>query len=317
MRSLLKQTSLAATDFIYPIFVQETATENTDIAMMPGIKRLHFSDITDEIESIVNVGIPAIMLFGIPATKDKMGSLAFDKKGIVQQAASIIRQSFGDEIVIMADVCLCQYTLSGHCGIIHDSVDGTKYLDNDTSVNILAKIAVSQAEAGVDVVTPSAMMDGQVTAIRSALDNAGFSDTLIMSQSAKHKSAFYAPFRDATECAPQFGDRATYQVPYTNSRESILEMESDVSEGADIIMVKPALAYLDIVSEARKQFDLPISTYSASGEYAMIRAAAAAGYVDEKQIALEVLHSIKRAGADMMVTYFAKDVAQYLSEETK
>lgn len=273
---------------------------------MPGTQRIPMSDITDEIESIRDLGIPAVMLFGIPATKDDRGSSAFDENGIVQRAASQIKENFGDGMVVMADVCLCQYTESGHCGMI--SEDGRR-IDNDSSLKVLAATAVSQASSGVDVVSPSAMMDGQVAAIRRALDDSGFGDVAIMSHSAKHKSGFYSPFRDAAECAPKFGDRATYQVPYTNPREAMLEVESDVAEGVDIIMIKPALAYLDLIAEARRRFDIPVSAYSVSGEYAMVMAAAASGYINGTQIALEIIHSIKRAGADMIVTYFARDVA--------
>ncbi len=305
MRSLVRETTVTPTDLVCPVFVQENLAERTAVDSMPGIQRLPLSDITGEIESIRETGIPAVMLFGIPASKDDAGSSAFDSGGIVQQAASRIRQSFGDDVVIMADVCLCQYTPSGHCGIVSS---GGK-IDNDPSLDILARIAVSQAEAGADVVSPSAMMDGQVAAIRAALDDAGHDDVLIMPHSAKHRSEFYSPFRDAAECAPRFGDRATYQGPYTNARESIMEVEADVAEGADIVMIKPALAYLDLISEARRRFDLPISAYSVSGEYALVRAAADAKYVDGTRIALEILHAIKRAGADMIVTYFAKDVA--------
>ena len=309
MRSLVRETVVSPTDLICPVFVQEGLSERVTVDSMPGIQRLPLSDVTGEVESIKEAGIPAIMLFGIPASKDDAASSAFDQGGIVQRAASQIRDAFGDGIVVMADVCLCQYTSSGHCGVISHGTGGTKQIDNDTSLEILAKTAVSQAESGVDVVSPSAMMDGQVAAIRAALDDSGFADVLIMSHSAKHRSGFYSPFRDAAECAPQFGDRATYQVPYTNAREAMLEVESDVSEGVDMVMIKPALAYLDLIAEARRRFDLPVSAYSVSGEYALVRAAAAAGYVDGVQIALEVLHSIKRAGADIIVTYFAKDVA--------
>ena len=313
MRSLVRETTLLPSDLICPVFVQEGIDERIAVKSMPGMQRLPLSDVTGEVESIKDAGIPAIMLFGIPSSKDDAGSSAFDGDGIVQRAASEVRRAFGDDIVIMSDVCLCQYTRSGHCGIIRGGSGqgggGSPAIDNDSSLEVLAKIAVSQAESGVDVVAPSAMMDGQVHAIRTALDDSGFSDVLIMSHSAKHRSGFYSPFRDAAECAPQFGDRSTYQMPYTNAREAMLEVETDVEEGADIVMIKPALAYIDLVAEARRRLDLPVAAYSTSGEYALVRAAAAAGYVDGTQIALEMLHSIKRAGADMIVTYFAKDVA--------
>ena len=316
MRSLVRETTLLPSDLVCPVFVQEGIDERITVKSMPGMQRLPLSDVTGEVESIKSAGIPAIMLFGLPSSKDDAGSSAFDGDGIVQRAASEVNRAFGDDIVIMSDVCLCQYTLSGHCGIVRDNPGrGNPAIDNDSSLEVLAKIAVSQAESGVDVVAPSAMMDGQVSAIRTALDDSGFSDVLIMSHSAKHRSGFYSPFRDAAECAPQFGDRSTYQMPYTNAREAMMEVETDVEEGADIIMIKPALAYLDLVAEARRRLDLPVAAYSTSGEYALVRAAAAAGYVDGAQIALEMLHSIKRAGADIIVTYFAKDVAGLLSAE--
>jgi len=312
MRDLVRQTVVTPNDLICPVFVQEDLKERVMIESMPGMQRIPVSDIVQETESIVDLGIPALMLFGIPSVKDAAGTSAFASDGIVQQAASRIRENFGDRVVIMTDVCLCQYTASGHCGII--SSDDSTIL-NDASLEVLAKTAVSQAQSGANVVSPSAMMDGQVSTIRHALDDSGFSDVAIMSHSAKHKSGFYSPFRDAAECAPQFGDRATYQVPYTNAREAVMEVESDVAEGVDIVMIKPALAYLDLISETRRRFDLPVSAYSVSGEYALVRAAASVGYVDGLQISLEILHSIKRAGADMIVTYFAKDVAGSLLAE--
>ena len=319
MRSLVRETTLLPSDLVCPVFVQEGINERVTVRSMPGMQRLPLSDVTGEVESIKSAGIPAIMLFGLPSSKDDAGSSAFDRDGIVQRAASEVSRAFGDDIVIMSDVCLCQYTLSGHCGVIRDGHDrsggGSPVIDNDSSLEVLAKIAVSQAESGVDVVAPSAMMDGQVSAIRTALDDSGFSDVLVMSHSAKHRSGFYSPFRDAAECAPQFGDRSTYQMPYTNAREAMMEVETDVEEGADIVMIKPALAYLDLVAEARRRLDLPVAAYSTSGEYALVRAAAAAGYVDGMQIALEMLTSIKRAGADIIVTYFAKDVAGSLLAE--
>lgn len=321
MRSLVRETTLLPSDLICPVFVQEGIDERVAVKSMPGMQRLPLSDVSGEVELIKGAGIPAVMLFGIPSSKDDAGSSAFDENGIVQRAASEIRRAFGDGIVIMSDVCLCQYTRSGHCGIVRGGPGrgggggGNPAIDNDSSLEVLAKIAVSQAESGVDVVAPSAMMDGQVHAIRTALDDSGFSDVLIMSHSAKHRSGFYSPFRDAAECAPQFGDRSTYQMPYTNAREAMMEVETDVEEGADIVMIKPALAYIDLVAEARRRLDLPVAAYSTSGEYALVRAAAAAGYVDGTQIALEVLHSIKRAGADMIVTYFARDVAGSLLAE--
>ncbi|QLH04354.1 porphobilinogen synthase [Nitrosopumilus oxyclinae] len=309
MRNLVQETTLSPNDFICPVFVQEGLNERIKVESMSEIERLPLSDVNEEVATIIDLGIPAIMLFGIPSEKDEAGSSAFDDNGIVQKAISQIREKFGDKIVIMADVCLCQFTSTGHCGIIQ----GDK-IDNDTSLDTLAKIAVSQAKAGVDTVSPSAMMDGQVSAIRKALDVAGFTDVSIMSHSAKHRSNFYSPFRDAAECAPKFGDRKTYQVPYTNAREAMMEVETDIEEGVDIIMIKPALAYLDLISETRRKYNVPVSAYSVSGEYALVKAASQLGYVNEKDITLEILHSIKRAGADMIVTYFAKSASRFLQE---
>jgi len=309
MRELVQQTTLSPKDFICPVFVQEDLEERIKVESMSEIERLPLKDVNDEVSTIIDLGIPAIMIFGIPTVKDESGSSSFDENGIVQKAISQIREKFGDKIVIMADVCLCQFTSTGHCGIIH----GDK-IDNDISLQTLAKIAVSQAKAGADTVSPSAMMDGQVAAIRKALDDEGFTDVSIMSHSAKHRSNFYSPFRDAAECAPKFGDRKTYQVPYTNARESMMEVETDIQEGVDIVMIKPALSYLDLIAETRRKYNVPVSAYSVSGEYALVKAAAQLGYVNEKDITLEILHSIKRAGADMIVTYFAKSASKFLQE---
>ena len=309
MRELVVQTRLSPKDFICPVFVQEDLKTRVKVESMSEIERLPLEEVNEEIETIIKLGIPAIMLFGIPTQKDEAGSSAFDDNGIVQKAIRQIREKFGDKIVIMADVCLCQFTSTGHCGIIQ----GDK-IDNDISLKTLAKIAISQAKAGVDTVSPSAMMDGQVAAIREALDKEGFTDVSIMSHSAKHRSNFYAPFRNAAECAPKFGDRKTYQVPYTNSREAMMEVESDINEGVDIVMIKPALSYLDIISETRRKFNVPVAAYSVSGEYALVKAASQLGYVNEDDITSEILTSIKRAGADMIVTYFAKSASRFLQQ---
>ena len=309
MRELIQETNLSPRDFICPVFVQEGLKTRTKVDSMSEIERLPLEDINEEVGIISDLGIPAIMLFGIPSYKDEKGSSAFDDKGIVQKAISQIRQNFGDKIVIMADVCLCQFTSTGHCGI----VQGNK-IDNDESLAVLAKTALSQARAGVDTVSPSAMMDGQVAAIRKALDDDGFTDVSIMSHSAKHRSSFYSPFRDAAECAPKFGDRKTYQVPFTNSREAIMEVQTDINEGVDIVMIKPALSYLDLIAETRRRFDVPVAAYSVSGEYALVKGAASKGWINEKDITEEILYSIKRAGADMIVTYFAKPAAKFLQE---
>lgn len=309
MRELIQETTLSPKDFICPIFVQEDLNERVKVESMSEIERLPLKDVNEEVSTIIDLGIPAIMLFGIPTKKDEAGTSAFDENGIVQKAIRQIREKFGDKIVIMADVCLCQFTSTGHCGIIQ----GNK-IDNDISLETLAKIAISQAKAGVDTVSPSAMMDGQVAAIRKALDDEGFTDVSIMSHSAKHRSNFYSPFRDAAECAPKFGDRKTYQVPFTNAREAMMEVETDIDEGVDIVMIKPALAYLDLIAETRRKYNVPVSAYSVSGEYALVKAASQLGYVNEKDITLEILHSIKRAGADMIVTYFAKSASRFLQE---
>ena len=309
MRELVQETSLDPRDFICPVFVQEDLKSRVKVDSMAEIERLPLDDLNDEVGTISDLNIPAIMLFGIPAKKDEEGTSSFDDKGIVQKAISQIRSNFGDKIVIMADVCLCQYTSTGHCGIIQNNK-----IDNDSSINTLAKIATSQARAGVDTVSPSAMMDGQVAAIRKALDNEGFTDVSIMSHSAKHRSSFYSPFRDAAECAPKFGDRKTYQVPFTNAREAMREVESDISEGVDIVMIKPALSYLDLIAETRRRFNIPVAAYSVSGEYALVKGAAKQGWINEQEITSEILHSIKRAGADMIVTYFAKSAAKFLQE---
>ena len=309
MRELVQETTLSPTDLICPIFIQEDLKTRQQVESMPDIERLTLDDLSDEIETISDLGIPAIMLFGIPTKKDEAGSSAFDDNGIVQKAITQIKKNFDDKLVIMADVCLCQYTSTGHCGISNDAK-----IDNDASNNTLAKIAVSQAKSGVDVVSPSAMMDGQVSAIRKALDNEGFFDVAIMSHSAKHRSSFYSPFRDAAECAPRFGDRKTYQVPFTNAREAMMEVEADINEGVDIVMIKPALSYLDLITETRKKFNVPVAAYSVSGEYALVKGAAMQGWINEKDITEEILYSIKRAGADMIVTYFAKHAAKFLQE---
>ena len=309
MRELVQQTTLSPRDLICPVFVQEDIKSRVKIESMSEMQRLPLGEINDEVGAISNLGIPAIMLFGIPTRKDEAGSSAFDDNGIVQKAITQIRQNFGNKIVIMADVCLCQFTSTGHCGIIR----GEK-VDNDASLDTLAEIAVSQAKAGVDTVSPSAMMDGQVATIRTALDENGFTDVSIMSHSAKHSSNFYAPFRDAAQCAPKFGDRKTYQVPYTNAREAMLEVETDINEGVDVVMIKPALAYLDLIAETRRKFNIPVAAYSVSGEYALVKAASQAGYINEKDITKEILYSIKRAGADMIVTYFAKSASKFIQE---
>ena len=309
IRELLEEVRLSPRDLICPIFVQEDLKSRIQGSSMPGMERLPLADVVTEVHSIAELKIPAVMVFGIPSHKDEHGTSAFTQNGIVQKTISEIRKNLGNDIAIMADVCLCQYTSSGHCGL----VKGDK-IDNDSSLETLAKVAVSQAQAGVDVVSPSAMMDGQVKAIRQGLDDAGFHDVAIMSHSAKHRSSLYSPFKDMAHSAPQFGDRKTYQLPYTNPKEAMREVETDIQEGVDIVMIKPALAYLDLISMTREKFNVPIAAYSVSGEYALVKAAAMAGYIDEKEVTLEILTAIKRAGADMIVTYFSKGAAKALNE---
>ena len=311
IRSLVQEVRLSVNDLVCPIFVEEGLKEKKSVGSMPDIVRLPLSEISNEVQNISDLKIPAVMLFGIPSQKDESGASAYAENGIVQKAISEIRSNFGDKISIMADVCLCQYTSSGHCGIING-----KKIDNDLSIKTLTDIAVSQAKMGVDVVSPSAMMDGQVSAIRKGLDDANFKDVIIMSHSAKHSSSFYSPFRDAAECAPQFGDRKTYQVPFTNPREAMREVEADIEEGVDIVMIKPALSYLDLIAEAKKKFNVPVSAYSVSGEYALVKAAANQGWIKEDEVTYEILSSIKRAGADFIVTYFAKLAAKLINENS-
>lgn len=304
LRELVCDIRVDPADLVCPVFIDETG-KGSAIESMPGMSRIAPGEVASEVANIRDLGIRGVMLFGVPTSKDDEGSGAFADDGVVQKAIRDIRGSLGDSIAIMADVCLCQYTSSGHCGLVANG----NTIDNDSSLKTLARTAVSQARAGVDVVSPSAMMDGQVGAIRKALDEGGFGDVAIMSHSAKHASSFYAPFRDAAACAPQFGDRRSYQVPYTSARASIQEVAADIEEGVDIVMIKPALAYLDIIAESRRRFDVPIAAYSVSGEYALVKKAAAEGMVCGDAITHEILTSIKRAGADIIVTYFAKEAA--------
>jgi porphobilinogen synthase len=310
IRDLMQEIHVSVKDLICPLFVQEGSKKPQIIGSMPEIQRIPLSKIIDEVQAISDLGIRAIILFGIPYRKDDNGSSAFDDNGVVQQSAALIRKHFGDKIAIITDVCLCQYTSHGHCGIVMN-----KKIDNDSSIDTLTKIAVSHARAGVDIVAPSAMMDGQVKAIREGLDEAGFTDIAIIGYSAKHASTLYAPFRDAAHCTPEFGDRRTYQMPFTNIGEAMREIDMDINEGVDIIMIKPAIPYLDIIYQVRKSTHLPVAAYSVSGEYALIKAAAMEGWVDENAVMKEFLTSIKRAGADMIITYHAKKMADLLLDQ--
>ena len=308
IRDLLQETHLSVTDLISPIFVQEGITTPQSIMSMPAIQRIPLASLVDIVDKIVKSGIKALILFGIPRLKDKNARSAYNDDGIVQQSVEIIRKHFSDKIVIITDVCLCQYTTEGHCGILL-----RKKIDNDESIKILAKVAVSHAHAGADIVAPSAMMDGQVAAIRTSLDETGFKDVAIMGYSAKHASPMYAPFRDAAHSSPLFGDRKAYQMPFTNPREALREIQADINEGVDIVMIKPALPYLDLIYQARKYTNLPICAYSVSGEYALVKAASDEGWIDEAAVVTELLTSVKRAGADMIITYHALKMAEILN----
>jgi porphobilinogen synthase len=310
MRRLVRETSLSVDDLIAPLFVRPGRKVRKSISSMPGQFQLSVDEAAKEAAALYRAGIPAVILFGIPSKKDRMGTGAYAANGIVQKAVKRIRKDVPDLLVI-TDVCLCEYTSHGHCGVIKKR--GKEFeVDNDATLKLLAKTALSQAKAGAHVVAPSAMMDGQVAVIRDALDKSGFEKTAIMAYSAKFASAFYGPFRDAAESPPQFGDRSTYQMDPANAREALRETELDVSEGADIVMVKPALAYMDIISLVRDEFDLPVACYNVSGEYAMVKAAAGKGWINERRTVLEILTSLKRAGADMILTYHAKDAAKWL-----
>jgi porphobilinogen synthase len=309
IRDLLQETHLSVKDLISPIFVQERITKREPIQSMPGIERIPPSELIDEVQAVLDLGVRAIMLFGIPFYKNKRDGYAFSDHGIVQDSVRVVRKHFGNRVAIITDVCLCQYTTHGHCGIV---VKGK--VENDKSVRTLAKVATSHAEAGTDMVAPSAMMDGQVKAIREGLDEDGYEDVAIISYSAKHASPLYGPFRDIACSRPQFGDRRTYQMSFTNPREAMHEIEEDIREGADIIMIKPAIPYLDLIYQAKKNTNLPICAYSVSGEYALIKAAADKGLIDEDSAMTESLTSIKRAGADLIITYFAKKMAGLLNE---
>ncbi|MEA2359547.1 MAG: porphobilinogen synthase [Solirubrobacteraceae bacterium] len=307
LRDLVRETRLDAGDLVLPLFVEEGLDGRAPIDAMPGVERLSLAAVVDEAGEAASLGIPGVLLFGIPAHKDEEGSGAWDDEGVVQLAIRAIKRAH-PELLVIADLCLCEYTSHGHCGLL--SADGS--VDNDASVELLARTAVAQARAGADIVAPSDMMDGRVGAIRAALDDEGFVDTPILAYSAKFASAFYGPFRDAADSTPAFGDRRGYQMDPANAREALREVRLDIQEGADMVMVKPALPYLDVVRRVRDETDLPVVAYNVSGEYAMVKAAANAGYLDERAAVLEALTSIRRAGADIVITYHAKDVARWL-----
>ena len=307
LRDLVRETRLDPGDFVYPLFVSAGADGREPIGAMPGIDRVSISAAVEEAGAAALLGIPAVLLFGIPDHKDEEGSGAWDEEGIVQLATRAIKETHPD-LLVMTDVCLCEYTSHGHCGLV--TADGR--VDNDASVELLARTAVSQARAGADIVAPSDMMDGRVGAIRAALDDDGLTDVPIVAYSAKFASAFYGPFREAADSAPAFGDRRAYQMDPANGDEAVREALLDVQEGADVVMVKPALPYLDVIRRVKDATRMPVAAYNVSGEYAMVKAAAAAGHIDERAVVLESLTAIRRAGADIVITYHAKDAARWL-----
>ena len=308
LRRMVRETTLAVDDFIYPLFACPGRDVREEIPSMPGVFHLSVDQIAEEAAAAFADGIPAVLLFGLPSQKDEVGSEAYADDGIIQQATRAIKAAT-PELMVVTDLCLCEYTSHGHCGVIHH---GT--VDNDATLPLLARTAVSQAAAGADLIAPSDMMDGRVGAIRQALDEHGYVETPIMAYSAKYASAFYGPFREAADSAPQFGDRRGYQMDPANAREALHEIALDIAEGADIVMVKPALLYLDVIRQARDHFSQPIAAYNVSGEYSMIKAAARNGWLNERQAALEALTAIKRAGADIVISYFARDAARWLRE---
>ncbi|MGG3478928.1 porphobilinogen synthase [Peribacillus frigoritolerans] len=313
MRALVRETQLHKEDLIYPIFVIDGKNVKNEINSMPGIYQLSMDNLGAEMDEVVSLGIKSVILFGVPFDhdKDEQGTGAFHHNGLVQEATRFIKKQY-PEVIVIADTCLCEYTSHGHCGV----VEGEKIL-NDASLDLLAKTAISQAEAGADIIAPSNMMDGFVAAIRAGLDEAGYEDIPIMSYAVKYASAFYGPFRDAANGAPQFGDRKTYQMDPANRLEAFREAESDVAEGADFLIVKPALSYMDIIRDVKNNFNLPIVSYNVSGEYSMVKAAAQNGWIDEKAIVMEMLTGLKRAGSDLIITYFSKEVARWINEDNQ
>lgn len=309
MRALVRENYLRAEDFIYPIFVIEGTNIKNEISSMPGIFQYSLDRLSEEMDEVTALGIKSVLLFGIPAEKDECGTGAYHDHGIVQEATRYIKQNY-PEIIVIADTCLCEYTSHGHCGVIEN-----EQVLNDPSLELLTQTAVSQAKAGADIIAPSNMMDGFVAAIRQGLDEAGFENIPIMSYAVKYASSFYGPFRDAAESTPQFGDRKAYQMDPANRREALREANSDVNEGADFLIVKPGMPYLDIVRDVRNEFNLPVVVYNVSGEYSMVKAAAQNGWIDEDRVVLEMLTGMKRAGADLIITYHAKDACCWLAAQ--
>ena len=306
VRSLIRETRLSASSFIYPLFVTHGQGVRQPIEPMPGCYHLSLDLLAEEVGQVAELGIPGVLLFGLPAEKDPLGTGAYDPEGIIQEAIKVIKQA-APQLLVVTDVCLCEYTDHGHCGVIENGK-----VDNDQTLELLARSALAQVQAGADLVAPSAMMDGQVRAIREALDRAGEQNVPIMGYAAKYASSFYGPFRVAADSTPQFGDRRSYQMVPANRRMAMREIATDIAEGADIVMVKPALAYLDVIRQARDRFDYPLAAYNVSGEYSMVKAASQRGWVDEKPVTLELLTSIQRAGADIIITYHAKEAARWL-----
>ncbi|MCC3356536.1 porphobilinogen synthase [Bacillus sp. REN16] len=308
MRALVRETHLHIDDLIYPLFIVEGENKKIEVSSMPGVYNISLDLLEQELDEVVELGIKSVLLFGVPHEKDEVGTGAYHNHGIVQEATRLTKEKY-PELIVIADTCLCEYTSHGHCGVIENG-----QVLNDPSLELLAKTAISQAQAGADIIAPSNMMDGFVTAIRHGLDEAGFENVPIMSYAVKYSSSFYGPFRDAAGSAPSFGDRKTYQMDYANRLEAIREAESDLEEGADFIIVKPALSYLDIVRDVKNNFNVPVVAYNVSGEYSMIKAAAQNGWINEKEIVMEMLTGMKRAGTDLIITYHSKDVARWLQE---
>ncbi|MGQ9456083.1 MAG: porphobilinogen synthase [Armatimonadota bacterium] len=305
IRRMVRENTVTVDSLIYPVFVVHGVDVKVEIPSMPGVYHFSVDMLCLEAQQISKLGIPAVLVFGIPAFKDEKGSEAYSPDGIVQRAVRALKQA-APELVVITDVCLCEYTSHGHCGVFHDGE-----VVNDETLDLIAQVALSHAEAGADMVAPSDMMDGRVGVIREALDTNGFTEVAIMSYAAKFASAFYGPFREAAGCTPKFGDRSTYQMDFSNRREALKEIALDIDEGADIVMVKPALAYLDIISDARASVDVPVAAYNVSGEYSMVKIAALRGLIDERRAVIEILTSIRRAGADLIITYHAKDFASW------
>jgi porphobilinogen synthase len=306
LRDMFRETNLTRNDFIYPLFVAEGENFKREISSMPAVFQLSIDNVLRECEELLTLGIGAVLLFGIPDFKDEVGSSGYAADGIVQKASREIKRKF-PEMLVITDVCLCEYTSHGHCGVIEN-----EFVQNDATLELLAKQALTHAQNGADIIAPSDMMDGRIGAIRKTLDENGFSETPIMAYAAKYSSAFYGPFREAAESAPQFGDRKSYQMDYGNALEAMREIALDIQEGADIVMVKPALSYLDIIRRAKENFNLPICAYNVSGEYSMVKAAAEKGWIDGEKVMMETLTAIKRAGADVIITYFAKEAIKLL-----